>query len=100
MSKLFKGLAAWIDSPKGSKFGLVLTKILVVDVVILDILIVTLIVANVAGVYQFNTTEQSLAATAFGLLAMVITFGALYLQNTARQDYQKALQRVSTKNKQ
>jgi hypothetical protein len=100
MSKLFKGLAAWIDSPKGSKFGLVLTKILVVDIVILDILIVTLIVANLVGVYQFNTTEQALASTTFGLFGMVLTFGALYLQNTARNDYQKALQRASAKNRQ
>jgi hypothetical protein len=97
MSRILRGLADWIDSPKGSKFGLVLTKILLVDVVIIDILIATLIVANLIGVYQFNTTEQTLAVATFGLLALVITGGALYLQNTARQDYQKALSRAKTK---
>jgi len=97
MSRILKGLADWIDSPKGSKFGLILAKILVVDVVILDIIIVTLIVANVLGVYQFNTTEQNLAVATFALLALVITGGALYLKNTARQDYQKALSRAKTK---
>jgi hypothetical protein len=100
MSKLFRGLVSWIDSPKGSKFALVLAKILVVDIIVLDILIVTLIVANLVGVYQFNTTEQDLVILTFVLFGMVITGGAVYLQNVARQDYQRALQRASAKNRQ
>jgi len=95
MSKLFKGLAAWFDSPKGSKFALVLAKILVVDVIVLDILIAALITANLMGAFEFNTTDQNLAISAFLLLAVAVSIGAFWMLDASRNDYQRSLQRAS-----
>jgi hypothetical protein len=94
---MFRSIANWIDSPKGSKVQLILAKLLVIDVLLLDIILFTIVVAYFTGNYSFNTVDQELAVATVILFAIVSTGLAMFVNNFARNEYQKALQRARGK---
>lgn len=91
---IFKKIINWVDSPKGSKVQLVLAKLLVIDILLLDVILLSLVVAYFTGNYNFNTTDQELAVLTVTLFSIVLTGVGILVNNFARNEYQKALQRA------
>jgi hypothetical protein len=95
--KMFKSIADWIDSPKGSKVGLILAKVLVLDALLASAIIGLLFVGYLTGNFTPNTSEPELLFYSMLMTCLILVAGAFWAHKTQREDYQKALQRARSK---
>jgi hypothetical protein len=94
---MFNKILSWIDSPKASKLMLILTKVLIMNALLLSVITGALFVGYLTGNFTPNTTEPELLFYSLLMTCLVFVAGSFWAHKTQREDYQRALNRARNK---